>query len=77
MSEKEPKYKTLAELKAAYESGELDREASPLVLDNDCSYVYVRGEDESGVDDVCVYRGPGYEIREEALTLAGIPWENC
>lgn len=65
---KTPKYKTLAELKAAYEKGELDRGASPLVLDNDNSTVYD--------DEECVYRGPGYEIREEALTLLGIPWEN-
>ena len=68
------KYNTLAELKAAYDSGELDPDESPLVLDNDCSFVYVpTAEDESE----CVYRGPGYEIREEALTLAGIPWEHC
>lgn len=60
-------YKTLAELKAAYESGELDRNESPLMLDNDNSSVYA--------GDVCVYSGPGYEIREEALTLAGIPWD--
>jgi len=32
---KEPKYKSLAELKAAYESGELDGESSPLVLDEE------------------------------------------
>jgi len=76
MSDK-PKYATLAELRAAYESGELDGKESPLVLDNDSSHVYVRGEDESGVDDVCVYRGEGYEIREEALDLLGIPWEHC
>lgn len=60
-------YKTLAELKAAYESGELNPKRSPLMLDNDNSVVY-KG-------DTCVYRGPGYEIREEALTLLGIPWE--
>lgn len=63
----EPKYKTLAELKAAYESGELDPEQSPLMLDNDNSTVWV--------DDECVYRGPGYEIRGDALTLLGIPWD--
>ena len=62
-----PKYKTLTELKAAYDSGELNPEESPLMLDNDSSTVYK--------DDECVYRGPGYEIREEALTLLGIPWE--
>lgn len=62
------KYETLAALKAAYDSGELSRD-NPLVLDNDCSNVYV--------DNVKVYDGPGYELREEALTLLGIPWEEC
>lgn len=62
------KYKSLAALKAAYESGELSRDV-PLVLDNDCSHVYVGGEK--------VYDGGGYELREEALTLLGIPWEPC
>jgi hypothetical protein len=62
------KYNSLAELKAAYESGELPADA-PLVLDNDSSYVYVGDEN--------VYNGGGYELREEALTLLGIPWEPC
>jgi hypothetical protein len=62
------KYESLAELKAAYESGELTAD-SPLVLDNDCSFVYVGDEK--------VYDGGGYELREEALTLLGIPWEPC
>lgn len=35
MPKKTLKYKTLAELKAAYESGELSREESPIELDND------------------------------------------
>lgn len=63
----EPKYKTLAELKAAYETGDLNPEESPLILDNDNSTVWC--------DDECVYRGPGYELVEEALTLLGIPWD--
>jgi len=60
------KYNTLKEVLQAQKSGEL---TEPLILDNDNSTVYV-GEE-------CVYRGPGYEIREEALTLLGIKWENC
>jgi len=64
----EYKYKTLAELKAAYDSGELSRDC-PLMLDNDCSYVWDDKTDEQ------VYSGEGYEIREEALDLLGIPWE--
>jgi hypothetical protein len=39
------KYKTLAELKAAYESGAVPKDA-PLVLDNDCSSVYVDDEQD-------------------------------
>ncbi len=62
------KYKTLAELKAAYDSGAVPQDAS-LVLDNDSSYVYVGDEQ--------VYEGGGYELREEALTLLGIPWAPC
>jgi len=69
-------YKDLAALKAAFDRGDLPK-GTTLVLDNDCSYCYAHGSDPDGEDDVCVYSGPGYEIREEALTLLGIPWENC
>lgn len=63
------RYKTLAELKAAYDSGALTDE-SPLVLDNDCSYVYANDED--------VFDGDGPQgLLVEALDLLGIPWENC
>jgi hypothetical protein len=62
------KYKTLAELRAAYESGELSRE-HPLVLDNDCSHVYADGKQ--------VYAGDGPGDLPEALDLLGIPWEPC
>lgn len=62
------KYKNLKELKAAYDSGELSRD-NVITLDNDSSYVYV--------DDEKVYDGPGYELREEALDLLGIPTEAC
>jgi hypothetical protein len=61
-----PRYATLAELKEGYDSGEIPND-NPLTLDNDSCSVYV--------NDELVYEGPGYEIREEALTLLGIPWE--
>jgi len=63
------KYSSLAELAAAYASGELDRSSSPLVLDNDCADV----DDESG----CVYRHDGQpdSLLREALDLLNIPWE--
>ena len=64
------KYSTLAKLKQAYDSGELSKDHR-LVLDNDSSHVYVKVDE----DWVCVFNGPGYEIREDALTLLGIPWE--
>ena len=67
-NEPEMRYKTFKDLVEAYRTGELTVD-TPLTLDNDCSYVYV-GEE-------CVYRGPGYEIREDALTALGIPWEHC
>lgn len=61
-------YADLSQLRAAYTTGELNPD-TPLVLDNDCSYVYVDGR--------CVYRGEGYALREEALNLLAIPWENA
>ncbi len=64
-----PKYNNLAELKAAYESGELSK-GNALTLDNDCSDVFVDGEPVFNGD------GPDGLIRE-ALELLGIPWENC
>lgn len=61
------RYENLAALKAAYDSGELNREQT-LILDNDTCFVYT--------DEGCVYSGPTPEIvLEEALTLLGIPWE--
>ena len=64
------KYKTLKELRKAYKSGELDRDADPLVLDNDCSMVYHNGER--------VYFGdmPEDTLRD-ALDLLNIPWEDA
>lgn len=76
-------YKTLAELKAAYESGELDPEAGRLVLDNDVCQAYVKnpdyeGEDEDDVDWISVFRSGGpSELLPDALDLLGIPWEFC
>lgn len=64
-----PKYQSLADLKAAYESGELT-EDNPLTLDNDSSYAYA--------DNQQMYQGGGpSDLICEALDLLGIPWENC
>jgi hypothetical protein len=64
------KYATLADLKAAYDSGELSR-ANSLVLDNDYVAVYDTGGG-------AVYEGDGpAALIEEALDLLGIPHENA
>lgn len=64
------KYKTLKALKAAYDSGELDRKESPIELDNDCAFVYAGAK--------CVWRTeepPECELLSQALKLLGIPSE--
>jgi len=59
------KYKNLFEIKKAQGSGELKR---PLMVDNDCSLIYVDGEK--------VYDGPGPEyLLREVLDLLEIKWE--
>lgn len=67
------KYHTLAEVKAAFESGELTAD-TPLRIDNDCATVYV---DDGPDRQVCVYRHRGgpENLLEEALTMLGIPNE--
>ncbi len=66
------KYNSLKEVLQAQKSGEL---TEPLILDNDSCTVYVPiGDDDEEEEEECVYHGPGYEIREEALTLLGIKW---
>lgn len=64
---KKPKYKTLAELKQAFDNGEI-KKTDPLMLDNDCSHIYAGDGDR-------VFDGPGpMGLLEQALTLLGIPW---
>lgn len=75
-------YKTLAELKAAFDSGELKREDCMMILDNDCTPTYDRGEwDEETEDwtkDDLIFNSHGPScLLEEALTLLNIPWENA
>ncbi len=66
------KYKNLKELKQAYDSGELDKTLSPLILDNDCAYAYVNEKSVYGSDEP-----PMREILAEALNMLGIPSEAC
>ena len=64
------KYQTLAELKAAYDSGELSRE-DWLTIDNDCTPVY---RDREGEFEK-VFDGENPEcLLAEALKLLGIPF---
>lgn len=58
---------TLAELKAAYESGALGPD-DRLTIDNDQCDVYNSATDEQ------VFEMHPSELLEQALTLLGIPW---
>jgi hypothetical protein len=59
------KYKSLAELKEAFASGELKGDENRLIIDNDQSYMYVGG--------VPVFRGGGpSDLIWEAMSLLGI-----
>lgn len=65
-------YKTLAELKAAYDSGELDKDESPLIVDNWRVYVSAPYGTEEG-DWEQVFRSE--TLLSDLLDLVGIPWE--
>ena len=64
-----PKYKTLAELKSAYDSGKLDRKKTQLYIDND--QTSVRGPRGASLFE----GGMPTDLLGEALTLLGIPRE--
>lgn len=63
-------YKTLAELKAAYDSGELDRTESPLKWDNGWAYVYAPYGTEGDWDQVF----SSETLVSDLLDFIGIPW---
>lgn len=75
MSEEMKTYKTLKELKAALDSGELKLTAERLVLDSDVCFLYVNSSEDD--DGVCVFRAHPANLLEAALDLMGIPWENA
>lgn len=58
------RYATLAELRAAYASGEV---TAPLAIDNDQTTVYT--------DDEKVFEAHPEQLLEDALDLLGIPHE--
>jgi hypothetical protein len=63
------KYKTLAELKAAVDAGEV---AGTLTVDNDDTYFYTDGDDGD-----CVFRMHPADLTGQALDLLGIPHEEA
>lgn len=63
---------TIAELRSAFESGDLTRGSCCLILDNDQVYAYK--DDES---DAMIFDEHPYDVLREALDLLGIPWENA
>lgn len=62
-----PKYKTIAELYKAVQSGEIDESELTIVLDNDWTGWYL-GQD-NGEDDNSVGNGHGYDDYRELYEL--------
>jgi len=61
------RYRTVAELRIAYDTGRLSRDDAVLCLDNDDTHVH----DETGR----VFSMPPDELLAQALDLLGIPHE--
>ncbi len=78
---KQYKYKTYAELAAAFASGELDKEKYILVMDNDSCRLSYRGDDmdenEAYQHTELLFRGGGYGDIVDVCIAAGIPAEWC
>jgi hypothetical protein len=71
------RYETIAQLAAAYASGELDRTSNPVVLDNDSTNVFAEDVDRPG-EFVKVFSGGGPEdLLREVLDLLGVPYEDA
>jgi hypothetical protein len=60
------KYNNYKELFTAYKNGEIEE---PIILDNDCSFVYIGDEK--------VFQGNGRLDIDEILDAIGIPNEWC
>ena len=82
----EPKYKTYAELSAAFKSGELDPACYFLVLDKGGTENHLRWHKEGASDserdrmnDECrkLFDGGRPDAIEELFAAAGIPCEWC
>jgi hypothetical protein len=71
------KFKNLAELKAAIDTGDVQAADVLVLIDNDCTPVYAfdHAEDAIGAH---IYTGPDPEtLLGQALDLLGIPWEEA
>lgn len=66
------KYKNLEQLAAAYESGELNRDRSPLIIDSDETPVFDRDNDEEVFNG-----GTPKNLLKQALDLLGIPYRQA
>jgi hypothetical protein len=76
-SNQDYRYKTLAELKAAFDKHELDVQDF-LVIDNDSTAVWVSDEHGNYHASAKVFEGgTPTRLLREALTLLGIPWDNA
>ena len=74
------KYKTLAELKTAFDSGEIPKNWEGIILDNDSTSMYeevIDGNGDVDYGEKIFDGGMPSELLEEALTLLGIPWGNA
>lgn len=72
------KYKTLAELKAAYDSSLLDSK-DRMVLDNDCVHVWTfkHGDFIAGEPVAwSIFDAHPEQVLRDALDLLGIPWKD-
>lgn len=71
------RYKTVADLVAAFKAGDLTPDANELSLDNDCAAVYVHDEDWTPASTEKVFDAHPDDLLEQCLTLLGIPWERA
>lgn len=71
------RYKTLKELKAALDSGDLELKQSydRLIIDNDNCSLYLHSADVE--DATCIFSVHPADLLEQALDLMGIPWDNA
>lgn len=71
------RYETLAELKAAYDSGELSKLKYKVWLDNDDASILAEDDiTTDGDTDTHIFEVHPEDLLEQALDLLGVPWEH-